>query len=38
MMKRKLNDYFQWKSNFHKTRDQLFEKKKEENADDGMIQ
>jgi DNA excision repair protein ERCC-4 len=37
MMKRKLNDYFQWKSNFHKTRDQLFQKKKEENADDGIL-
>ena len=35
MTKRKLNDYFQWKANFHKTKDQLFEKKKEENGQDG---
>jgi len=36
MMKRKLNNYFQWKTNFSKSKDQLFEKKPEENNEDGM--
>jgi len=36
MMRRKLNQYFQWKTNFSKSKDQLFEKKPEENNEDGI--
>ena len=36
MMRMKLNDYFQWKTNFSKSKDQLFEKKPKENNEDGI--
>ena len=36
VMRRKLQEYFSWKSNFQKTKSQLFEKKPEEDKEDGM--
>ena len=35
-MRRKLKEYFAWKSNFQKTRSQLFEKKPENEIEDGI--
>ena len=35
-MRRKLHDYFTWKSNFQKTKVQLFEKKPEDGGEDGI--
>jgi DNA excision repair protein ERCC-4 len=37
IMRRKLHDYFTWKSNFQKTKVQLFEKKSEDRDDDGIF-
>jgi hypothetical protein len=36
VMRRNLQDYFSWKSNFQKTKTQLFEKKPENGEDDGI--
>lgn len=36
VMRRKLQEYFTWKSNFQKSKNQLFEKKPENGTDDGM--
>ena len=36
VMRRKLKEYFAWKSNFQKTRIQLFEKKPENETEDGI--
>lgn len=37
VMKRKLQEYFTWKSNFQKSRTELFEKKPEIEKDDGTL-
>ena len=36
VMRRKLQEYFSWKSNFQKTKSQLFEKKPENGKEDGI--
>lgn len=38
MMRRKLKDYFAWKSNFQKSRTQLFEKKPEDAAQEVTVE
>jgi hypothetical protein len=37
-MNRKLQEYFTWKSNFQKSKTQLFEKKAENATEDGSLQ